>query len=142
VASSEQDSKNQRKKTESVRERAERAIAEASKSKKPEKKVEKKVEAEPVKKEKSTKSSTNTKKSSIRRGKNKSKKEKSTRRFHIVPRFIKLAFKEIKLVTWPDAKTTTRLTIAVILFATVFSIVVSLVDWVFGIIFKKVFLHG
>ena len=72
----------------------------------------------------------------------KPKKEKKPRRFHIIPKFIREAFKEIKLVTWPDARTTFKLTTAVIIFATVFSIMVSLVDYGFGKIFKKVFLNG
>lgn len=116
MASSDKDNKKQ---PISVRERAERAISEASKPKKSQEAVE-------IKEEKNIKE----------------KKEKKQRRFHIIPKFIRQAFVEIKLVTWPDAKTTYKLTTAVIIFATIFAILVSLVDYGFGKIFKKVFLNG
>ena len=130
MASSEKDSKKTRKQTESVRDRAEKAIADASK---------------PKKKDVVSEKETRSRKLKVLKKKQKSdkiKKEKKPRRFHIVPRFIKEAFKEIKLVTWPDARTTFKLTTAVIIFATVFSLMVSLVDYGFGKIFKKVFLNG
>jgi preprotein translocase SecE subunit len=56
--------------------------------------------------------------------------------------FLISPFREIKLVTWPDWKTTLRLTFAVVCFSVIFGIMVSLLDWIFEIIFKKVFLHG
>jgi len=56
--------------------------------------------------------------------------------------FLISPFQEIKLVTWPDWKTTLRLTFAVVCFSVIFGIMVSLLDWGFEIIFKKVFLHG
>jgi preprotein translocase SecE subunit len=56
--------------------------------------------------------------------------------------FLISPFREIKLVTWPDWKTTLRLTFAVVCFSVIFGVMVSLLDWVFEIIFKKVFLHG
>jgi len=56
--------------------------------------------------------------------------------------FLISPFREIKLVTWPDWKTTLRLTFAVVCFSVIFGIMISLLDWVFEIIFKKVFLHG
>ncbi len=127
MASSNKD-KNKTK-TLSVRERAEQAIEEASKPKK---------------------NSVNTdltevnveQKSSPKKVKKETDKVKKDRRFHIVPKFIREAFKEIRLVTWPDARTTTKLTVAVIIFATVFALLISLVDYGFGKIFKKVFLNG
>ena|ERR1039458_9043483 len=67
---------------------------------------------------------------------------KKERRFHFFPKFLRNAFIEIKLVTWPDRITTIRLTVAVIIFSIIFAIFVGLLDWVFEIIFKKVFLHG
>jgi preprotein translocase subunit SecE len=76
---------------------------------------------------------------------NKSKDKKSsnkTRRFHIIPKFIKSTFTEIRQVTWPDRKITVKLTVAVVLFSLIFSALVGSLDWVFEIIFKKVFLHG
>jgi preprotein translocase SecE subunit len=56
--------------------------------------------------------------------------------------FLISPFREIRLVTWPDWKTTLRLTFAVVCFSVIFGIMVSLLDWGFEIIFKKVFLHG
>ncbi len=113
----------------SVRERAEQAIEEASKPKK--KSVNTDLTEVNVEQ-----------KSSPKKIVKKSDKVKKNRRFHIIPKFIREAFKEIRLVTWPDARTTTKLSVAVIIFATVFAIVVSLVDYGFGKIFKKVFLNG
>ncbi len=127
MAPPEKDKNKSQSQPESVRERAERAISEASK---PKKKANIEVD---------TKSKSNSK--LLARSK-KTKKEKKQRRFHIIPKFIRLAFVEIKLVTWPNARTTFKLTTAVIIFATVFAILVSLVDYGFGKIFKKVFLHG
>jgi preprotein translocase SecE subunit len=130
VASDKKDKKKNRNQPESVRDRAERAISEASNPKKRQEKTEVSAESKRLK--------------LLRRNKKEKapKKDKKPRRFHIIPKFIRLAFKEIKLVTWPDARTTYKLTTAVIIFATVFAILVSLVDWGFGNIFKKVFLHG
>jgi len=131
VATPEKDEeKKAKKQPESVRERAERAIAEANKPKRSEVNAGKQSRSKKLKiaKKKDKKA--------------KAKKDKKPRRFHIIPKFIREAFKEIKLVTWPDARTTFKLTTAVIIFATVFSIMVSLVDYGFGKIFKKVFLNG
>ena len=127
MASSDPKKSKDQSKPETVRERAERAIAEASKPKKKEEKAVVNKRSENLK--------------SISKAK-KEKKGKKPRRFHIVPKFIRQAFVEIKLVTCPDARTTVKLTTAVIIFATVFSILVSLVDYGFGKIFKRIFLHG
>jgi preprotein translocase SecE subunit len=129
VAVSDKDDKKTRKQPESIRERAERAIADASKPKK------------------AASTNTTTKESKkfglLKRTSKKSESnEKKPRRFHFFPKFIRLSFAEIKLVTWPDARTTFRLSTAVIIFATVFSVLVTLVDYGFGKIFKKVFLNG
>jgi preprotein translocase SecE subunit len=56
--------------------------------------------------------------------------------------FLISPFREIRLVTWPDWRTTLRLTFAVVCFSVIFGVLVSLLDWGFEIIFKKVFLHG
>lgn len=130
MASSEKDNNKPQSQPESVRERAERAISEASKPKKKENA------------ESPAKSETKSKVLEPKNKASKSKKDKKQRRFHIIPKFIRQAFVEIRLVTWPDARTTFKLTTAVIIFATVFAILISLVDYGFGKIFKKVFLHG
>jgi preprotein translocase SecE subunit len=113
------DKKTQPAKTLSVRERAERAIEETSKPKQSESK-------------RSSEKSTSEKRA----------KKKGIRRFHIIPRYFRDSYSELKTVTWPNRRETIKLTTAVILFATVFSLLVSAVDNVFSIIFKKVFLHG
>jgi preprotein translocase SecE subunit len=130
VAASEKDNEKTRKQPETVRDRAEKAIADASKPKRSQVNSEKAGRSKRLKILKKKQQDA------------KPKKEKKPRRFHITPRFIREAFKEIKLVTWPNARTTFKLTTAVIIFATVFSIMVSLVDYGFGKIFKKVFLNG
>lgn len=120
----EKENKKVSKKTETIRERAERLALEASKP---------------------SKSDTNKEEKKQRKSKKrgqKVKKEKKQRRFHIIPSFFRGAFAEIKLVTWPDRRMTAKLSTAVILFAVVFSVMIGLVDYAFGIIFKKVFLHG
>jgi preprotein translocase SecE subunit len=57
-------------------------------------------------------------------------------------KFLTSPFSEIKLVSWPNRRDTLRLTSAVVIFSVIFGIMVSLLDWGFEIIFKKVFLHG
>jgi len=71
-------------------------------------------------------------------------KFEKTRVFRFLPkfRFITSSFGEIKLVSWPSRRDTLRLTSAVIIFSVIFGIMISLLDWGFEIIFKKVFLHG
>jgi preprotein translocase SecE subunit len=129
VASSDKEDKKPRNKPLTVRERAEKAIEDASK---------------PNKKEVTENTSENKKRKLLKKKAKteKPKKDKKPRRFHIIPKFIRLAFREIRLVTWPDARTTFKLSTAVIIFATIFAILISLVDYGFGKIFQKVFLHG
>ena len=119
----------------SVRERAERAIAEANKAAKHAKTegvIEAKVEVE-----------AKPKRRLLRRKKAVDpNKPLKNRRFHIIPKFIRNSFSELKKVTWPNRRDTFKLTSAVIIFSIVFSAVISLVDYGFGIIFKRVFLHG
>lgn len=117
--------KNDKKKPESVRERAERAISEASK---------------PAKRPDEIK--TDAKKPSKLRLRKGEKKDKKPRRFHIIPRYFRESFSELRQVTWPNRKDTFKLTTAVILFSITFSALVGGVDYVFSIIFKRVFLHG
>ncbi|HUD06855.1 MAG TPA: preprotein translocase subunit SecE [Candidatus Saccharimonadales bacterium] len=67
-------------------------------------------------------------------------KVKKVRRFHIIPRFFGESWRELKDVTWPDRKITSKLTVAVILFSVVFGTAVGLVDWGLGVVFKRVVL--
>jgi preprotein translocase SecE subunit len=57
-----------------------------------------------------------------------------------VPNYFKHSFKEIRLVTWPNWKESRQLTIAVVLFALILCIIVSLIDLGLDKIFKKVIL--
>lgn len=61
------------------------------------------------------------------------------KRVPIIPKFFSEAFAEVKQVTWPDRKTTIRLTMAVFIFAVVFASIVGLLDFVLGKIFKELF---
>lgn len=58
----------------------------------------------------------------------------------LVPRYIRNSWKELKLVTWPDWRTSRKLTIAVIIFAIVFGITVAVVDFLFNKLFKDILL--
>lgn len=60
---------------------------------------------------------------------------------HLVPRYIRNAFGELRNITWPVRKLSRQLTTAVMLFAISFAIVVSALDYGLDKIFKKVFLH-
>ena len=60
---------------------------------------------------------------------------------HLVPKYIKNAFGELRNITWPNRKLSRQLTTAVVLFSIVFAIVVSSLDYGLDKIFKKVFLH-
>ena len=58
----------------------------------------------------------------------------------LLPRYIRNSWKELKLVTWPDFKTSRKLTSAVIVFAIIFGVVVAIVDLVFNKLFKNILL--
>ena len=56
--------------------------------------------------------------------------------------YFKGAWQEIKKVTWPDSRTTWKLTFAVLVFAGVFGALVAGVDWAFEKLFKEVILKA
>lgn len=60
---------------------------------------------------------------------------------HIIPRYFRRSVGELRQVTWPDRKQSRQLTLAVVMFATVFGIVVAILDYGLDKAFKKVFLH-
>lgn len=60
-----------------------------------------------------------------------------TFRFRIIPQFLVNAFKEIRLVVWPNRRETINLTLAVFIFAFIFASLIGIVD--FG--FSKAFEH-
>ena len=51
------------------------------------------------------------------------------------------SWQELKLVSWPDNRTTMRLTFAVIMFAFVFGFIVAGMDYVFEKLFREVILR-
>jgi len=55
------------------------------------------------------------------------------KRVHIMPKFIRESWAELKLVTWSSRREAARLTMAVIIFAAIFAIFVQ----VLGILFDK-----
>lgn len=58
-----------------------------------------------------------------------------------IPRYFKESWQELKLVTWPDRRTTIRLTIAVLIFAVVFGLAIAIVDFGLDKIFRKLILE-
>ncbi len=97
-------------------------------------------------KEKISRKEPRFKKPNIKLAKSQNKADKTKKKF-IFRFFSKFKvlyspISELKLVTWPDRRTTLRLTSAVVFFSVIFGIMVSLLDWGFELVFKKVFLHG
>lgn len=68
----------------------------------------------------------------------KGKLGKVTRFF--VPKYFRNSWRELKEVTWPDRKQTIKLTFAVIMFATVFGLVIALIDFLLDKVFRQLFL--
>ena len=64
----------------------------------------------------------------------------ANKRRRIFPRFLIEAFRELRLVDWPDRRTTVRLTTAVFMFALIFGLVISIVDFGLDKVFRKLFL--
>ena len=59
---------------------------------------------------------------------------------HTIPRYFRNSFKELRLVTWPSRKQSRQLTTAVVLFAIVFAVFISLLDFGLDKIFKRILL--
>jgi len=59
---------------------------------------------------------------------------------HIIPRYLRNSFAELRNVTWINRKQSRQLTTAVVLFAIVFGALVSVLDLGLDKVFKKVFL--
>ncbi len=58
----------------------------------------------------------------------------------IVPTFFRNSWKEIRMVTWPDRKTSIRLTMAVLAFAIVIGAIVATLDYGLSHLFKNIIL--
>jgi preprotein translocase SecE subunit len=63
-----------------------------------------------------------------------------SKRIRFMPRFFKDAWKELRLVEWPNARMTMRLTFAVFVFSVVFGAIITAVDYGLDKVFRKVFL--
>lgn len=59
----------------------------------------------------------------------------------LVPKYFRQSWQELKLVTWPDWKTSRRLTFAVLVFAVVFGAAIAGVDWALDKAFKALLLN-
>lgn len=60
------------------------------------------------------------------------------KRVRFVPKFVREAFGEIRLVTWPTARETVRLTTAVFIFSVVFAVIVGVIDFGLDKLFREV----
>jgi preprotein translocase subunit SecE len=58
----------------------------------------------------------------------------------IVWPYIRNSWRELKLVTWPTKRESRRLTLAVIIFALVFGVLIAVVDYGLDKIFKRILL--
>ena len=62
------------------------------------------------------------------------------KRRHVIPQYFGLAFKELRQVKWPNRRETTKLTLAVFLFAIFFSFLISITDFGLDKLFKQLIL--
>jgi preprotein translocase subunit SecE len=60
----------------------------------------------------------------------------------LVPPYFRNSWKELKLVTWPTKRESRRLTLAVIIFAVVFGVLVAIVDYGLDKLFKRILLKS
>ncbi len=60
-----------------------------------------------------------------------------SKRVRLVPKFVREAWHEIKLVTWPTFRETLSLTFAVFLFSIVFALIVGVLDFGLDKLFKE-----
>ncbi len=58
----------------------------------------------------------------------------------LLPRYVRNSWRELRLVTWPDRRTTLRLTFAVLVFSIIFGLIVAGVDFVLSKIFRELIL--
>lgn len=58
----------------------------------------------------------------------------------LVPPYFRNSWRELRQVTWPSGRESRRLTLAVIIFAVVFGILIALVDFGLDKLFKQVLL--
>ncbi len=59
----------------------------------------------------------------------------------LAPPYIRNAFKELRLVTWPTGKQSRQLTFAVIIFSLIFGLIAAVIDHGLDKIFRSLILH-
>lgn len=64
-----------------------------------------------------------------------------TKSRRVTPRYLRESWTELKLVTWPNRKETTSLTLAVVAFALVFSVMIGIIDYGLDKLFKALLLN-
>jgi preprotein translocase SecE subunit len=62
------------------------------------------------------------------------------KRRSLVPRYFRDAWRELKLVSWPNRRETWKLTTAVFVFAFVFGVIIAITDYGLDALFRKVLL--
>ncbi|HEX8182277.1 MAG TPA: preprotein translocase subunit SecE [Candidatus Saccharimonadales bacterium] len=55
----------------------------------------------------------------------------------LLPKYLRNSWRELRMVTWPNWRTSWKLTYAVIVFSIVFGVIVALVDFVLDKLFKE-----
>ncbi len=63
-----------------------------------------------------------------------------TKSRRVTPSYFRSSYKELKLVSWPNRKETWRLVFAVFIFATLFGLLITVVDFGLDKLFKQAFL--
>ncbi len=63
-----------------------------------------------------------------------------TKSRRVTPGYFRSSYKELKLVSWPNRKETWRLVFAVFIFATLFGLLITVVDFGLDKLFKQAFL--
>lgn len=63
-----------------------------------------------------------------------------TKKRRFIPKYFMASYTELKLVTWPNRRETTNLMLAVFIFAIVFGLLITVVDYGLEKLFKEVFL--
>jgi preprotein translocase SecE subunit len=58
----------------------------------------------------------------------------------LLPKYIRDSWKELKLVTWPNLRTSRQLTTAVLIFAIIFGVAIASIDWVLDKVFREILL--
>jgi preprotein translocase SecE subunit len=58
----------------------------------------------------------------------------------LFPKYFRESYRELRLVEWPNRKTSRDLTFAVLIFAFIFAVIVSIIDYGLDKLFKEVLL--